>query len=201
MLLKAKERYNSPHFVLGDAARLPFRTSSFDLVVCSDVLEHIPNDGEVVKEISRTLVDKGIGIFTVPVDLERDWVWSIRGFFGLDPEFWRDFYHHLRDGYPTEYFFSFLKRHRLSIQRFGYCYGPFSSITESLVVGILRRSFKEPKKVRSFEISDLQRLMLLTYRLVFPIFLLISYLDFLIPSDRLKSDLVVVSEKKSDPSG
>ena len=194
-LLRAKGRYGSPHFVLGDATRLPFRASSFDLVVCSDVLEHIPNDDKAMSEISKSLVDSGVGIFTVPVDLKRDWVWSIRRFFGLDRRFWRDFYHHLRDGYSAEIFFSFLKSHGLSVQRVSYCYGPLSSIMESFVVGILRRSSEKPKRVRSFELSELQKFLLLVYRLVFPVFLFISYLDFLIPSDQFKSDLVVLSQK------
>ena len=196
-LLKARERYGSPDFVLGDATRLPFRASSFDLIVCSDVLEHIPNDDKAINEISKILVVDGLGVFTVPVDLERGWVWSVRRFFGLDPQFWRDFYLHLRDGYSADVFLSFLETHGLSIQKSSYCYGPFSSIMESLVVGILRKSSKEPKRIRSFELSRRQKFMLLVYRLIFPVLLFISFLDFLIPFDRLKSDLIVVSQKNS----
>ena len=199
-LLRAKKRYSSPHFVLGDATRLPFRESSFDLIICSDVLEHIPNDDRAMSEISKSLADRGSGIFTVPVDLERNWVWSVRRFFGLDPRFWRDFYLHLRDGYSTEAFFLLLKNHNLSVQRFSYCYGLFSSIMESLVIGILRRSSEDPKRIRSFELSERQKFLLIVYRIIFPILLLISYLDFLIPFDQLKSDLVVVSQKTSDPN-
>ena len=194
-LRKAKERYNSPYFVLGDTTRLPFRAGSFDFVICSDVLEHIPEDRKAMSEIARSIAEDGVGIFTVPVDVERPWVWGIRSLFGLDPEFWRDFYLHVRDGYRTEYFFSFLRRNGLNVEESSYCYGPLSSIAESFVVGILRRSSEEPKKIRSFELDGLQKFMLLIYRLVFPLLLVFSYLDFLIPSEQLKSDLVVVSRK------
>ncbi len=36
-------------------AHLPFRDSSFDLVICSEVLEHIPDDGKAMKEIIRVV--------------------------------------------------------------------------------------------------------------------------------------------------
>jgi len=107
-LLQAKKRYREPHFVLGDTTELPFREASFDVIICSDVLEHIPEDNLAMSEISRSLIDEGTAIFTVPIDIERGWVWSIRRLFGLDPPFWRDFYHHVRDGYPPRDFFSLL---------------------------------------------------------------------------------------------
>ena len=45
---------------------LPFVDDSFDLVTALDVLEHINNDGNAVKEFHRVLKDGGILITTVP---------------------------------------------------------------------------------------------------------------------------------------
>lgn len=39
----------------GDITRLPFEDQSFDLVLCSEVLEHIPNDAAAIAELLRIL--------------------------------------------------------------------------------------------------------------------------------------------------
>jgi SAM-dependent methyltransferase len=38
-----------------DICRLPFKTAAFDLVICSEVLEHIPDDNTAMAEIIRVL--------------------------------------------------------------------------------------------------------------------------------------------------
>ena len=54
------------HLVQGDATALPFRSGSFDAVVCSETLEHIPDDGAAVAEIRRVLAPGGLLFVTVP---------------------------------------------------------------------------------------------------------------------------------------
>lgn len=48
-----------------DATNLKFSDKIFDLVICSDVLEHL-DDKKTVAEVSRILKKKGIFIFSVP---------------------------------------------------------------------------------------------------------------------------------------
>lgn len=43
----------------GDAARLPFASSRFDLVTSFDMLQCVPDDGEAVREIARVLKPGG----------------------------------------------------------------------------------------------------------------------------------------------
>ena len=50
--------------VLADVKRLPFKDSSFDIVVASEIIEHIPRVDEVLLEIRR--VAKKNAIITVP---------------------------------------------------------------------------------------------------------------------------------------
>lgn len=38
-----------------DICSLPFKTAAFDLVICAEVLEHIPTDGKAMAEIIRVL--------------------------------------------------------------------------------------------------------------------------------------------------
>ena len=45
---------------------IPLEDASFDLIVCSEVLEHLFNPGHVMQEICRLLSNDGRGIVTVP---------------------------------------------------------------------------------------------------------------------------------------
>lgn len=47
------------HFGVADAARLPFASSSFDLVVSQNVFHHVPDWQSAVREISRVLRPNG----------------------------------------------------------------------------------------------------------------------------------------------
>ena len=64
----AKSNYSreSSSAVACDATRLPFGKASFQRVVCSEVLEHIEKDEEVMREMSRILIKGGELVLTVP---------------------------------------------------------------------------------------------------------------------------------------
>lgn len=53
-------------FLQGDATSLPFPDASFERVICSEVLEHIPNFLSVVNELVRVLKPGGRLCVTVP---------------------------------------------------------------------------------------------------------------------------------------
>ena len=52
--------------VQGDALALPFPDGAFDRVICSEVLEHIPNDVGAMRELARVLRPGGTMAITVP---------------------------------------------------------------------------------------------------------------------------------------
>lgn len=52
--------------VQSDALALPYADSSFDVVIISEVLEHIPNDQAAMTEIVRVLKPGGAAVATVP---------------------------------------------------------------------------------------------------------------------------------------
>lgn len=52
--------------VVADALKLPFADSSFDHVIASEVLEHIPNDGQALREVARVTRPDGIIAASVP---------------------------------------------------------------------------------------------------------------------------------------
>lgn len=58
--------------VRGDITNLPFADHSFDAIVCSHVLEHIPDDCAAMTELHRVLAREGEALIMVPKDKHRD---------------------------------------------------------------------------------------------------------------------------------
>jgi SAM-dependent methyltransferase len=54
-----------------DMMSMPYSDGSFDLVVHSDTLEHVPNPIDALKECYRILSPRGYCAFTVPVIVDR----------------------------------------------------------------------------------------------------------------------------------
>jgi len=80
--IKAKEKYgieiseirvkrsikHSPNLsvIIGDAKELPFEDNVFDVIVCSEVLEHVDNYQEALFEFKRCLKPSGILVISFP---------------------------------------------------------------------------------------------------------------------------------------
>lgn len=67
-LKRARLRVKNGLFLCGDAEYLPFRESSFDLVMCLDTLEHLPNPHNCVRNLESSTAKGGIIIVSVPDD-------------------------------------------------------------------------------------------------------------------------------------
>lgn len=65
-LRAARSRVKDADLIQADARFLPYRSSSYDAVLCSEVLEHVQRDDQVVEEIHRILAENGVSIVTVP---------------------------------------------------------------------------------------------------------------------------------------
>lgn len=63
----------SATLMLGWGDRLPFADASFDRVLCTEVLEHIPDDGATIREIVRVLRPGGTVAVSVPDQL-AEWI-------------------------------------------------------------------------------------------------------------------------------
>jgi SAM-dependent methyltransferase len=75
-----------------DIKRLPFNNNSFDIVICSEVLEHIPDHDTAICEIARVLKPMGDLIISVPRYLPEKICWALS-----------DDYHQANDGHVRIY--------------------------------------------------------------------------------------------------
>lgn len=98
-----------PHLdggVLGDACRLPFPDACFDAVVSVNVLEHIPNPVDALREVHRVLAPGGV--FWVKTPNRNHYIGRIAR---LTPTWFHEWYNSLRgrapeDTFPTVYRFN-----------------------------------------------------------------------------------------------
>lgn len=72
------------NLVQGDGLFLPFKNSSFDVVICAQVYEHVPDDRLLAAEIYRVLRDEGVVFFSGP-----NWL------FPVEPHYYIPFLHWL----------------------------------------------------------------------------------------------------------
>lgn len=61
----------------GDILRLPFKDKTFDKVICSEVLEHVPDDRQAIRELVRVLKDDGVLAVSVPSYLPEAICWKL----------------------------------------------------------------------------------------------------------------------------
>ncbi len=78
----------------GDALRLPFRDAHFDRVICSEVLEHVPDDRQAAQELVRVMKDDGTLAVSVPTYFSESVYWRL----SAD-------YHHCPGGHIRRYRF------------------------------------------------------------------------------------------------
>jgi SAM-dependent methyltransferase len=63
--------------VNGDATALPFADDSFDRIIASEVLEHVPDDAAALSELARVLRPGGVLAITVPAWLGERVCWAL----------------------------------------------------------------------------------------------------------------------------
>jgi Methyltransferase domain len=61
-----------------DICNIDFPDNSFDIIFCSHVLEHVPDDQKAMREFARTLKPNGWAVIMIPVNCEKTFEdWSI----------------------------------------------------------------------------------------------------------------------------
>lgn len=62
----ARDRLNNANFVNASALDLPFKNSSFDIVIATEVLEHLTQPNVYIRESYRVLKNRGLFIISTP---------------------------------------------------------------------------------------------------------------------------------------
>ena len=68
-----------------DATKLPFKDSSFDVVICSEVLEHIPENRAAIAELVRVLKKGKNLVVSVPRFLPERICWALSSAYHNEP--------------------------------------------------------------------------------------------------------------------
>lgn len=63
--------------IRGNTMSLPFPDASFDKIICSEVLEHVPDDEQSISEMARVLKDDGALAISVPNYLPEAICWKL----------------------------------------------------------------------------------------------------------------------------
>ncbi len=112
--------------------RLPLESGSVGTVLCSEVLEHVEDDGALMREIARVLRPGGVAVVTVPSMyygfdsyLHLIGMKTVHDFPG--PE------RHVRPGYTEEGLRALAEKHGLQIERVEYLFRPLSKLAMEAV--------------------------------------------------------------------
>jgi SAM-dependent methyltransferase len=113
------------HLVAASLTDVPLANGSVDFILCSEVLEHIDDDGVALDELSRVLSPGGMLLITVPTPPAV-----------YDPN-------HVREGYASDQLSLMLKEREFEILEIRFCmYGAFQ-----LIMRLWRRYGWLPKAV------------------------------------------------------
>jgi ubiquinone/menaquinone biosynthesis C-methylase UbiE len=58
--------YQNSKIVVFDGENIPFENESFENIICTEVIEHIPSPEKIISEMHRVLKPNGLAIITLP---------------------------------------------------------------------------------------------------------------------------------------
>jgi 2-polyprenyl-3-methyl-5-hydroxy-6-metoxy-1,4-benzoquinol methylase len=61
-----KNKKKTSHYIVADAHHLPFKSEAFKTILCSEVLEHVPDYWQITEQFSAVLKPQGTVLITVP---------------------------------------------------------------------------------------------------------------------------------------
>ena len=94
--------------LFGDSLRLPFRDGCFDKIICSEVMEHVPDPNQGIEEMVRVLRPGGLMAVTVPTYVPERTCWT------LDSDYYNHPGGHVRI-FTAQGLVRLLRRHNLRV--------------------------------------------------------------------------------------
>jgi ubiquinone/menaquinone biosynthesis C-methylase UbiE len=182
------------------AETLPFRSGSFDKVLCTEVLEHLIEDRQALRELSRILKPGGVLVITVPCSdftfptlIDSLNIKTVHDYDGPEK--------HFRKGYTLSGLSESLNTAGLVMCRHKYFCHFFSKlILDAISIAHLaiRRAAMGQKAWTWADIQALNTKRSFTlYKLLFPLFLAMCRLDMLLlRSPRSKGSGIAIASRK-----
>jgi 2-polyprenyl-3-methyl-5-hydroxy-6-metoxy-1,4-benzoquinol methylase len=183
-----------------DPNRFIFANNQFDLIVCIDVLEHLPDDQPFLKEVHRVLHPNGQAVVTVPNGDQNLLANRIKGWVGMTP----DIYGHTRAGYTAQELEAALHQAKYIIQnRSGYSRF-FTEMIELAInfmyVKVLpdRKNPLESGQIAPRTSRELKNhgFAYRLYSLIFPVLQIISRMDHFLPAATDNAVIIVASKTR-----
>jgi len=147
--------------------------SAYDVVICSDVLEHLEDDEKVTEQLVRALKPGGVIILTspsVPQPKHLSLVVYRERRTGFKPED----YGHVRQGYSQEGLYRIIQNAGLEVDRIRWTFGRFGTLMFDI-----------------FFITGDSRPNPAVYLALFPAYMLLSFLDVTFPTNHGAAILAV----------
>jgi SAM-dependent methyltransferase len=172
-------------YVVADVEYLPFRPNTFTHTVCSEVLEHVPDDQKALEELVRIMKPTGLLLLTFP---------HRKFYFSIDDRY----VHHFRR-YEISEILNRLKRAGLTPLSLTKILGPLEKVTMVTLFFIL--SFIHPegkerthgKKLR----WDLYPYMAFIFKWLNMIYAGLAWIDCQIMPRNLSTVLLIKAEKST----
>lgn len=194
-------------YLLGTIEALPFADNRFDMILCSEVLEHVSDDRKAVSELCRVAQNGATILVTVP---------CTEGVFGSriksichdhpsgngdEEEAPNNWEHHQRDGYTRRELHSLLDSGGITVEEEWYSMVLFTE----LIMGATKLAYSATSGRKTLhgqgEVWKVRHsLPLRIYRWLFPLVLPITRLEDLVLSKLLKGHMLIVKGTISKPS-
>lgn len=134
--------------IVSDISSIPVESSSFDAILCSEVIEHVPNPVDAIREMVRILKPGGLLVLTAPfVSLTHFSPYHFAtGFNRYFYEYWMDKYGlTIQDLTYNGNYFEFLAQEILSTGRFASQYagikpGLKEKIAQRILLSFLKKA-------------------------------------------------------------
>lgn len=183
--LKAAKEILQRDLVQLSGEALPFKSQSYDLVLCLDYLEHIEDDDLALEEIARVLKNGGQTLLVTPHTGDFFLLHKLRSALGLKLEY----FGHKREGYAARQLEAKLQRAHLTIEN-KVTYSRFFSEFFELILNLVYIKILTPKPAEtrrdghirpsSLEEFNAQKKPFALYTLLYPLIWLVSRLDTLL---------------------
>ncbi|MFQ5863759.1 MAG: methyltransferase domain-containing protein, partial [bacterium] len=171
VLEKAHERFPQGCFIQADAQDLSFlRSESFDSILCSEMIEHVPHPQKVFAECFRVLKPQGVLLITTPNYKRKKPTWTsvgqmkdfgVRGIKGN---------HYFHTAFRPEELKSLAENNGFQVLEYGTFekevkYSTRIPVLFYHILRLLNRSLFRSKRIEDFDEMMLERCSLLIYKL------------------------------------